>query len=81
MEWVENGNAPDKIIGAKYVDDDRRKGVSFTRPLCAWPKVSVLLCASKMIVFKPALNSSFICKKMTFSGKGNVSEAENWYCQ
>lgn len=38
MDWVEKGNAPDQIIGAKYVNDDKRQGVQFTRKLCPYPQ-------------------------------------------
>jgi hypothetical protein len=37
--WVERGRKPDRIIAAKYVDDDPKKGVAFTRPLCPYPQV------------------------------------------
>ena len=38
--WVEEGRAPEQIIGTKYVGDDPKKGVAFTRPLCPFPKVA-----------------------------------------
>ncbi|KAJ1305115.1 hypothetical protein OPQ81_000152 [Rhizoctonia solani] len=38
MRWVENGTAPDQIISAKYVDDDKTQGVEFTRLLCPYPQ-------------------------------------------
>ncbi|GJN92136.1 hypothetical protein Rhopal_005166-T1 [Rhodotorula paludigena] len=41
IDWVENGKAPEKIIGAKYTDDDKTKGVDFTRPHCVWPKQAI----------------------------------------
>ena len=34
IDWVEKGIAPDMIIGAKYVDDDKRNGTAFERPHC-----------------------------------------------
>ncbi|GAA6031916.1 hypothetical protein JCM8097_003335 [Rhodosporidiobolus ruineniae] len=37
VKWVEEGIAPDKIIAAKYVDDDASNGVNFTRPICPYP--------------------------------------------
>lgn len=37
--WVEDGVAPDRIIAAKYVNDQPPQGVAFTRPVCAYPKV------------------------------------------
>ena len=36
--WVEKGVASNKIIAAKYTDDDPKKGVVMTRPLCAYPQ-------------------------------------------
>jgi hypothetical protein len=41
VNWVEHGVAPDRILAAKYVNDDPGQGVSFTRPLCSYPKVAV----------------------------------------
>ena len=35
--WVEKGIAPDKLIATKFVDDNPKKGVAMTRPLCAYP--------------------------------------------
>ncbi len=37
-QWVEKGIAPDKIIATKYQDDDPKKGVVMTRPLCPYPQ-------------------------------------------
>lgn len=34
IDWVENGVAPDVIIGAKYVGDDKRNGTLLERPHC-----------------------------------------------
>lgn len=42
MRWVENGTAPDSLIGASYVDGDRTQGVAFSRILCPYPQVSLL---------------------------------------
>ncbi len=39
--WVENGEAPTQIIAKKYVDDEETKGVAMTRPVCAYPEMSV----------------------------------------
>jgi Tannase and feruloyl esterase len=36
--WVERGVAPEQIIATKYVEDDPRKGVQTTRPLCPYPQ-------------------------------------------
>ncbi len=38
VQWVENGQAPDRPIATKYRDGDETKGVEMTRPLCAYPK-------------------------------------------
>ncbi|POY74244.1 hypothetical protein BMF94_2682 [Rhodotorula taiwanensis] len=38
FDWVENGNAPEKIIGAHYKNNNRTQGVAFERPLCPYPK-------------------------------------------
>ena len=38
--WVEQGVPPAKIIATKYVDDDARKGIKMTRPLCVYPEVA-----------------------------------------
>jgi len=35
--WVEKGNAPGTIIATKYNDDDPKKGVAMSRPLCEHP--------------------------------------------
>jgi hypothetical protein len=40
IDWVEFGNAPDKIIATKYVNDNPASGVSFTRPLCVFPNAA-----------------------------------------
>jgi hypothetical protein len=37
-QWVENRNAPDKIIATKYVNDDPTQGIAFQRPLCPFPQ-------------------------------------------
>jgi feruloyl esterase len=41
--WVEDNHAPEKIIAAKYINDERVQGVAFTRPLCAYPQVRVYI--------------------------------------
>jgi hypothetical protein len=38
--WVTEGVAPERIIAMKYVEDDPKKGIARTRPLCAYPKVA-----------------------------------------
>jgi feruloyl esterase len=36
--WVEQGIAPTRIIGTKYVGDNPAHGVAFTRPMCPYPQ-------------------------------------------
>jgi hypothetical protein len=38
VRWVETGQAPDHIIATKYRDDDARKNIVRTRPLCPYPR-------------------------------------------
>jgi feruloyl esterase len=38
--WVEQGIAPSKLIATKFVDDDPKRGVARTRPLCPYPQVA-----------------------------------------
>jgi len=38
--WVEQGEAPSRIVATKYVDNSAAKGVAFERPLCAYPLVA-----------------------------------------
>jgi hypothetical protein len=40
-QWVEHGIAPEEIVATKYIDNDRSKGVAFTRPLCPYPQHAV----------------------------------------
>jgi feruloyl esterase len=40
-QWVETGIAPEEIEATKYIDNDRSKGVAFTRPLCPYPQRAV----------------------------------------
>jgi feruloyl esterase len=37
-QWVEQGIAPRRIIGTKYVNDSPANGVAFTRPMCPYPQ-------------------------------------------
>jgi Tannase and feruloyl esterase len=37
-QWVEQGIAPKRIIGTKYVNDNSANGVAFTRPMCPYPQ-------------------------------------------
>ncbi|GAA5855099.1 hypothetical protein JCM8547_002379 [Rhodosporidiobolus lusitaniae] len=43
IDWVENGNAPDTLIGAKYVGDDIRNGSAYERKFCVYPKQAVYI--------------------------------------
>ncbi|KAF1926252.1 tannase and feruloyl esterase [Didymella exigua CBS 183.55] len=38
VDWVENGNAPETLIGTKYVNDTQSLGVKFQRAHCKYPK-------------------------------------------
>ncbi len=40
QRWVEEGQAPERIVSTRYRDGTRESGVALTRPLCAWPKVA-----------------------------------------
>lgn len=40
-KWVEQGQAPDRIIATKYVGDKPTNAVERTRPLCPYPKEAV----------------------------------------
>lgn len=37
-QWVEQGMAPTRITGTKYVNDNPASGVAFTRPMCPYPQ-------------------------------------------
>jgi feruloyl esterase len=37
-QWVERGVAPDKIVATKFKNDDPKKDVVMTRPLCPYPQ-------------------------------------------
>ena len=39
-QWVEKGQAPERIIATRYVANDRAKGIAMTRPLCVFPKAA-----------------------------------------
>lgn len=34
IDWVENGNAPEQLVGVHYKNNKKSGGVAFTRPLC-----------------------------------------------
>jgi feruloyl esterase len=36
---VEEGDAPQKIIATKFVNDNPAMGVAFTRPICPYPQL------------------------------------------
>lgn len=38
VDWVENNNAPETIIGTKYVNDTQSLGIKFQRAHCKFPK-------------------------------------------
>jgi feruloyl esterase len=39
-QWVEEGMAPKRIIGTKYVGDNPANGIAFTRPMCPYPQLA-----------------------------------------
>lgn len=41
QRWVEQGQAPSRIIATKYVDGDAAKDVVLQRPLCTYPEVAM----------------------------------------
>ncbi len=41
VKWVEQGTVPQKIIAAKFEDDDPKKAIVETRPLCPYPQLAV----------------------------------------
>ena len=40
VRWVEQGQAPERIVATKHQDDDPTKPVLRTRPLCVYPQVA-----------------------------------------
>jgi feruloyl esterase len=38
VDWVEKRNAPESLIGTKYVNDTKSLGVKFQRAHCKYPK-------------------------------------------
>jgi hypothetical protein len=40
IDWVEFRSPPERIIATKFVNDNPASGVSFTRPLCVFPKLA-----------------------------------------
>jgi feruloyl esterase len=41
VDWVENGNAPESVIGTRYVNDTAAAGVDYKRAHCKWPSRNV----------------------------------------
>jgi len=41
VQWVEDDNAPSRIIATHYINNDPTHGVQFTRPLCSYPREAV----------------------------------------
>jgi len=40
QRWVEEGDAPQRIIATKFVNDVQSQGVALTRPLCMFPRIA-----------------------------------------
>jgi feruloyl esterase len=38
VDWVEKGNAPNVLVGTKWVNDTQSLGVDFQRAHCRYPK-------------------------------------------
>ncbi|WP_141733310.1 tannase/feruloyl esterase family alpha/beta hydrolase [Oligoflexus tunisiensis] len=57
MDWVEKGRAPEALIATQFVDDDPKKPVRRTRPLCPYPQR-----ARWDGKGDPNLDSSFTCR-------------------
>ncbi|KAI0115669.1 feruloyl esterase B precursor [Nemania sp. FL0031] len=56
MKWVEAGEAPEKLVATKFVNDTATLGVRSQRPLCVYPK------QAKYISGDPNLPGSWECK-------------------
>jgi feruloyl esterase len=41
VDWVENGVAPETVIGAKWVNGTKELGIEYERAHCKWPKRNV----------------------------------------
>jgi feruloyl esterase len=41
LSWVEEGIAPETLLGTKYVNDTGTQGVAFQRPICPYPTEAV----------------------------------------
>ena len=64
-QWVEKGVAPKKIIATKYVDNDPKKAVEMTRPLCVYPQAAKYKGTGDT---KDA--GSFVCKNPSAANQG-----------
>ncbi|KAK8062972.1 ferulic acid Esterase/Feruloyl esterase [Apiospora hydei] len=60
MRWVEEDQAPEQLIGTKFVGDDGAKGIESQRPICMYPKRARYIGTSKEDVNKP---ESWECPK------------------
>jgi tannase/feruloyl esterase len=69
--WVEQRNAPDKIVATKYVNDDPTQGVAFQRPLCPWPQFAKYKSGSATSA------ASFTCVKPDHDDGDHNKEASN----
>lgn len=58
VDWVENGNAPETLIGTKFVNDTQSLGVDFQRAHCKYPK------ANKYISGDPTKIESWECTEV-----------------
>jgi feruloyl esterase len=56
MKWVEEDEAPEKLIATKFVNDTATKGVERQRPLCVYPK------QAKYVSGDPDAPESWECK-------------------
>ena len=41
VKWVEEGRAPESVVGTKYLNDTVALGVEFERVVCPWPDVAL----------------------------------------
>jgi feruloyl esterase len=76
IDWVENGNAPDVIIAAKYINDDKNEGVKFERKLC--PCVFPLFLISSTIT-DASCRSSYPQQGVYIGG--NTTSHESFECR
>jgi feruloyl esterase len=55
QRWVEEGNAPSRVIATKYEGNDAKSPIAYQRPLCPYPQVAIYKGAGDM---KDAANFS-----------------------